>query len=132
MRLFTIRCWKGGPQREHKDALVVADTREQAEELCHVKASADDFTKFTMQGEVVSSDQEGPARFLRWLGAGDDIQPGQRMNTLERIAQIDRLSAKCAALYQQLRVINNDPAQMATINRLYGEIAEATRQIERL
>lgn len=73
MKLITVDCYQSGANRNIRRALTVADTRSEAEELCRQTCAGQGYTRFNACQEVVSpaAYQEGPARFVRWLGDND-------------------------------------------------------------
>ena len=75
MQLFTVTCGRSlpGGQWDQQEALVIAATPAEAEELCRQQCAAEahwpPYTTFKVNGELVSdaASQQGPARFVRWL-----------------------------------------------------------------
>jgi hypothetical protein len=74
MKLITVDCYQKGPNGDLRRALTVADTPAEAEELCRQAFAAQGYTRFNRCQQVDSPEayQDGPARFVRWLG-GDDV-----------------------------------------------------------
>lgn len=76
MHLFTVTCRRSLPGRQwdKRDAVVIAATAAEAEELCRKKCAAEGHTPpYTLFKAVQkvgdpAASQEGPARFLRWEG----------------------------------------------------------------
>jgi hypothetical protein len=70
MKLFTVKCSaaREPEEEEHRLGFVVAETAQEAEQLCRNALGGEGFVFFQTAEEVGMSHWDGPATVLRWEG----------------------------------------------------------------